>query len=310
MSHQHRFCESIRFHPSQLHGSIFPACGHTHTAHSTAIVCLQGPVRLCCGQGVVKDISLTRASGIKHGDPLSPPIFVMTCSVLVSIMQQISRDIHVLFYADDLFLYRPQPPSTVCAVLPWIFEALQVYGVYLGLRMNLGKSAFLIKGTWTPRYLEALNSFGIHVNQKVRYLGVLVGHVSSDEAYAPLIARALHRAHFMRTLQLSHEERIALFQERVLPLLIFPARAYFPSDMVVAKVTKVYKVALCLNSSGLALPIVAHEPAKGGNNMPPPWTFLCGSTRRHASRRYTSPMQCPGCPGPTCVTGPERMEWN
>ena len=133
----------------------------------------------------------------------------------------------MLFYADDLFLYIPVSPSVVCAILPQICDQLRVYGVYVGPRLNLGKSAFLIKGAWTPRHLEVPRSFGIQVKQKVKYLGVLVGHVSSEEAYAPLIARALHRAHYMRTLPLSHEEHIALFQEWILPLQIFPARAYF-----------------------------------------------------------------------------------
>ena len=66
-----------------------------------------------------------------------------------------------------------------------------------------------------------LASFGIDIKQKVRYLGVRVGHVTSEEAYAPLIARVLYRAHFMRNLQLTHEERVALYQDWVLPLFMY-----------------------------------------------------------------------------------------
>ena len=108
----------------------------------------------------------------------------------------------MLFYADDLFLCNPLPPSAVCALLPQIFEHMRIYGVFVGLRLNLGISAFLVKGMWEQRHLDALRTFGIQVKQKVKYLGVLVGHVSSEEAYAPLIARALHRAHYMCTLPL------------------------------------------------------------------------------------------------------------
>ena len=61
--------------------------------------------------------------------------------------------------------------------------------------------------------MEVLQSFGIGVRDKVSYVGVLIGHVSSEDACAPIIARAMHRARFMRSLHLSHEEHIALFQE-------------------------------------------------------------------------------------------------
>ena len=153
--------------------------------------------------------------------------------------------------------------------------------MFVGLKLILGKSAFLVKGMWEQRHLDTLRTFGIQVKQKVQYVGVLVGRVSSEEAYAPLIARALHRAHYMRTLPLTHDECIALFLEWVLPLFIFPAWAYFPTDSVVAKLANVYKVALRLNSWGLTLPILAHAPAQGGNNHPSPAPSSCGSTQRH-----------------------------
>ena len=65
------------------------------------------------GRGVVQDVATSPASGIKLGDPLSPAIFVMACSVLVKVLQQISPHARVLLYADDLFLYIPTTPSAV-----------------------------------------------------------------------------------------------------------------------------------------------------------------------------------------------------
>ena len=70
------------------------------------------------------------------------------------------------------------------------------------------------------------------------------------------------------------EERIALFQEWVLPLFIYAARAYFPTDYVIAKVTNVYRVTLRLTSWGLTLPILAMPPSAGGNHLPHPRAFL------------------------------------
>ena len=61
----------------------------------------------------------------------------------------------------------------------------------MGLVMNLSKSAFLIKGVWNEDRKRTLAAFGIPIKDKVKYLGVLIGHVTPDEAYAPLLARAL-----------------------------------------------------------------------------------------------------------------------
>ena len=44
-----------------------------------------------------------------------------------------------------------------------------------------------------------------------------MGHVSSEEAFAPILARAATRAAFMRILPLSFSERITLFQEWINP---------------------------------------------------------------------------------------------
>ena len=129
----------------------------------------------------MKELLVTQASGIRQGDPLSPAIFIIVCSVLLPMMKRISPSIHVLFYADDLFLYIPLPPSAVCALLPQTFEHMRIYGVPVGLRLNLGKSTFLVKGMWEQRHLDVLRTFCIQVKQNVYYLGVLVGRVSSEE---------------------------------------------------------------------------------------------------------------------------------
>ena len=125
-------------------------------------------------------------------------------------------------------IYIPLPPPTVCKLLTHIFEAIRVYGLFVGLRINPGKSAFLLKGEWGEDHKRILASFGVPVKAKIRYLGIVLGHVSSEEAYVPTIARAMQRAEFMRTLPLTHQERVALFQEWVLPLLIFPGQGVFP----------------------------------------------------------------------------------
>ena len=70
------------------------------------------------------------------------------------------------------------PPTIVCRLLTHIFEAIGVYGLFVGLRINLGKSAFLLKGDWGDDHILA--SFGVSVKSKIKYLGIVLGHVSSE----------------------------------------------------------------------------------------------------------------------------------
>ena len=90
------------------------------------------------------------------------------------------------------------------------------------------------------------------------------------------MARAVTHAHFIRTLPLTFSEQIGLFQEWILPLFIFSARTYFPTDTVVAQLATIYRTALKISSWGLTLPILGPPPppALGGNNLPQPRTFL------------------------------------
>ena len=98
-------------------------------------------------------------------------------------------------------------------------------------------------------------------------------------------------------LQLTQDERVALFQEWVLPLFIFPARAYFLTDPVVAKISVIYKVALRLNSWGLTLPIMALPPLREGTTYPNHAYSSCGSTPPPLCCSRRSHRECQQCPG-------------
>ena len=151
---------------------------------------------------------------------------------------------------------------------------LRRYAKFVGLRINLDKSAFLLRGFWTDRQKTKLENTGIPVQSKVKYLGNLFGDVTPDEAFAPHLSRALARAQFAATLPLTMPERVHLLQEWILPLMIYPARAYFPTEDVCTKLANVYRVALRLGSWGLTLPILQLPPKLGGALLPKPSLFL------------------------------------
>ena len=198
----------------------------------------------------------------------------MVCSVLVPMLQAMSPSIRVLIYADDLLLYIPVSPALICPLIPDIMCTLRRYAKFVGLRINLDKLAFLLRGFWTDRQKTKLENTGIPVQSKVKYLGNLFGDVTPDEAFAPHLSRALARAQFAATLPLTMPERVHLLQEWILPLMIYPARAYFPTEDVCTKLANVYRVALRLSSWGLTLPIVQLPPKLGGALLPKPSLFL------------------------------------
>ena len=69
-------------------------------------------------------------------------------------------------------------------------------------------------------------------------------------------------------------KRIALLQEWILPLLLYPARSYFPIEEVRSKLAGIYRTALRVSSCGLTLPILAQPPREGGYHLPQPRAYL------------------------------------
>ena len=65
----------------------------------------------------------------------------------------------------------------------------------MGLQLNLSKSAFQTKGMWPEQYVAILSPFGMGIKRKVNYPGILLGHVTSEEAYAAVLARVTLWAH-------------------------------------------------------------------------------------------------------------------
>ena len=116
-------------------------------------------------------VKVTPGSGIKQGDPFSSAVFVMVCSIIAHALKEVSPQMNVLFYPDDLLLYIALPPHLACALLPHIFEQLRFFGIFVGLKINLSKSAFLTKGAWLDQYAKILRSFGVEIKQKVKDLG-------------------------------------------------------------------------------------------------------------------------------------------
>ena len=131
-----------------------------------------------------------------------------------------------MLYADDiLLLFRGSGRRTVGNV-GVVLYVLGIFGHYSGLTINRGKSYALVKtrSRECPTHIA-----GLQVQQKLQYLGVLLGHVSPSEVYGPVICKMMLRARHLSTLPLPLEEKTALLQMWISPCCYLTASVHRPN---------------------------------------------------------------------------------
>ena len=113
-------------------------------------------------------------------------------------------------------------------------------------------------------------SLGLTVLHQLEYLGVKMGNVSSDEAFAVPLREAQHTANVVASLQLSIRERIILLKTWVLPTVLLTSRADFPSDVTIQALCFTFQTTLGVNSWGVTFHELAQEPDLDGYQLPTP----------------------------------------
>ena len=99
------------------------------------------------------------------------------------------------------------------------------------------------------------------VKKNIRYLGVQLGNITSDAAYARVIARMLLRARAMAALPLGLEGKAFLFASWVAPVCYLTARAYQPSQHVCSQMDMVHRTALGISTWDIPRVLLNVRPA-------------------------------------------------
>ena len=136
---------------------------------------LRGPVLFLVMGGIVREHSLTPASGIRQGDPLSPMLFSLLTSVICFIPRHYGVDISL--YSDDTLVQLLWPGTFLEANLQSLLAEFATFGEYTALCLNLEKTCLLLQG------LDRERLAGVKVAPHVCYLGARVVHVSPAVAY-------------------------------------------------------------------------------------------------------------------------------
>ena len=107
---------------------------------------LQSRVELCI-QGPWCNLWFwVRRAGIQQGNPFSPAIFALLAFAMILVLQELHVGLRVRMYADDFSVYLLCSAEEATPVAPPILHCLREFGLYTGLRMNVGKSTIIRKG--------------------------------------------------------------------------------------------------------------------------------------------------------------------
>ena len=178
-------------------------------------------------------------------------------------IKSLKIELSILLYADDILFCVPGCGASHKKDLQAaMYRLIGIFGYFSGLRVNLSKTYAVVKRQGGEAPMAAVVA-GCTVKPFVKYLGILLGNISVEQAYASSISRMMQRARQMAALPLGLEEKAYLFSSWIAPVCYLPARAYRPTEHVLSQLNLVHKIALGLNNWHLTMPIL-QLPARGG----------------------------------------------
>ena len=231
--------------------SFFALMGLPQYLIKVLILLFRAPMALIVHDSVRLDQGIHRTSGIRQGCPVSPTLLALLISPIAVYLLDVNSCIEILLYADDLLIIITAPPMMAVTLLLQCLDVLERFSIFSGLSINSYKSGILLVGIWNDATKAFFSCIDIKVCSSYKYLGVKLGYVSPEEAFAPAMQKAMGRALSMQHWKLTLRERGFLLKLWILLVLVYPSRVIYPVKQVVESLKVIYNIALCLNTWGL-----------------------------------------------------------
>ena len=113
---------------------------------------LRSQYHFLVGSAAIKEVKFYQEAGIGQGDPFSPQLFSFCAAIIIYPLRQLRARMGMYLCVDDFLITFGQ--ETTKQQLKQVFHELQRFSAVSGLQQNVGKSAYVTRGTLQSEALQ------------------------------------------------------------------------------------------------------------------------------------------------------------
>ena len=120
---------------------------------------LRSQYHFLVGSAAIKEVTFYQEAGIGQGDPFSPQLFSFCATIIIYPLRHLRVKMGMYLHVDDFLITFGR--ETTKQQLQQVFHELRRFSAVSGLQENVGKSAYVTKGTLQPEALQFMQDLGL-----------------------------------------------------------------------------------------------------------------------------------------------------